>query len=44
MLITVLKSKIYKAKLTNASLKYSGSLGIDKEIMDKVNLFPYEKI
>lgn len=44
MLINVLKSKIYKAKLTFASLEYSGSFGIDKAIMKKVNILPYEKL
>ncbi|EKD26994.1 MAG: Aspartate 1-decarboxylase [uncultured bacterium] len=44
MLVEVLKSKIYKAVVTHSSINYSGSFGIDKNIMDKVNLYQYEKI
>ena len=44
MLVTVLKSKIHRAKVTHINLDYSGSFGIDKDIMAKVGLVPYEKI
>ena len=44
MIISVLKSKIHKARITDSNLNYQGSLGIDKDIMDKVGLYDYEKI
>jgi aspartate 1-decarboxylase len=44
MLITLLKSKIYRAIVTKASLEYSGSLGIDEAFMKKAGIIPYEKL
>ena len=44
MEITMLKSKIHRATVTGASVDYEGSLTIDKELMDKIGLLPYEKV
>ena len=44
MLVSLLKSKIHKARVTQADLHYEGSLGIDQDIMDEVGLHPWEKI
>ncbi len=44
MLISVLKSKIYRAILTDASIEYPGSFGIDKKIMEETGILPYEKL
>jgi aspartate 1-decarboxylase len=44
MLIHVLKSKIHRAQVTAGDVNYEGSLGIDRDLMDKVGLLPYEKI
>lgn len=44
MLIQLLKSKILRAEVTDSSLNYEGSLGIDSELMDMIGLLPYEKI
>lgn len=44
MQISLLKSKIHRAKVTEASLDYQGSLTIAKDLMDRVGLLPYEKI
>ena len=44
MLVTLLKSKILRAKVTDSNLHYEGSLGMDKAWMEEVGLFPYEKI
>jgi aspartate 1-decarboxylase len=44
MLIHVLKSKLHRAMVTAAHLDYEGSLTIDRELMDRVGLVPYEKI
>lgn len=44
MHIHLLKSKILRAEVTDSSLNYEGSLGIDSELMDMVGLLPYEKI
>src|SRR5690606_209582 len=44
MQIQLLKSKLLRAEVTDSSVDYEGSLGIDISLMDKVGLLPYEKI
>lgn len=44
MKIEILKSKLHKAKVTEANLKYIGSIGIDEDLMDSVNLIENEKV
>ena len=40
----MLKSKIHRATVTEADLHYEGSLSIDKELMDAVDLHPFERV
>ena len=44
MLVHVLKSKIHRARVTAGDVEYEGSLGIARDLMDKVGLLPYERI
>lgn len=44
MMRTMLKSKISYATVTEAQLYYQGSITIDKDIMDKANILPHEKV
>ena len=44
MLITLLKSKIHRAKVTAADLNYVGSITIDSELMALADLLPWEKV
>ncbi len=44
MLISVCKSKIHKATVTEANLNYEGSITIDKKIMEQAGILPYEKV
>ncbi len=44
MRIEVLKSKIHKATITESDLNYIGSIGIDENLMDAVNLIENEKV
>lgn len=44
MQVHLLKSKIHRAQVTDAHLEYEGSLTIAADLMEKVGLFPYEKI
>lgn len=44
MYLQVVKSKIHRAEVTDASLYYEGSLAIDREFMDLTGIKPYEKI
>lgn len=40
----VLRSKIHKAKVTEANLNYIGSITIDSELLDKAGFVPGEKV
>ncbi len=44
MLINVLKSKIHRATVTDAQIHYTGSITIDKTIMEHAKIFPFEKV
>lgn len=44
MLITLLKSKILRATITDTNRDYEGSLVVDSWLMEQVGLIPYEKI
>lgn len=44
MLITVCKSKIHRATITDCSLDYVGSMTIDEDLMKAADLVEYEKI
>lgn len=39
-----LRAKIHKATVTEADLAYIGSITIDRDLMDLVELSPYEKV
>lgn len=44
MQITVCKSKIHRATVTQADLHYVGSITIDSELMRLADLIPYEQV
>ena len=44
MKITICKSKLHRARVTDAHVDYDGSLTIDPELMELANIYPYEKI
>lgn len=44
MQVTLLKSKLLRAEVTDRALHYEGSLAIDSALMEQVGLRPYEKI
>jgi aspartate 1-decarboxylase len=44
MTIEVLKSKIHRAKITQAELHYVGSIAIDEDLLDAANLIAGEKV
>jgi len=44
MLIEVLKSKIHRARVTEANLNYVGSITIDEDLMDGANIIANEKV
>ena len=44
MQIKLLKSKIHRAKVTDANLDYEGSIAIDSDLMKDANIQDYEKV
>ena len=44
MFRTMMKSKIHRARVTEADLNYVGSITIDADIMEKVDILPNEKV
>jgi aspartate 1-decarboxylase len=44
MQVTLLKSKLLRAEVTDRALHYEGSLAIDSALMEQIGLVPYEKI
>ncbi|NVN95320.1 MAG: aspartate 1-decarboxylase [Bacteroidetes bacterium] len=44
MQIEVLKSKIHRAIITEANINYIGSITIDEDLMDSVNLIENERV
>lgn len=41
---TLFKSKIHRARITQADLHYEGSLTIDLDLMKTADILPYEKV
>ena len=44
MTIQILKSKIHRARITQAELHYVGSITLDPDLMDAANLIEGEKV
>ncbi|MCA9053614.1 MAG: aspartate 1-decarboxylase, partial [Planctomycetaceae bacterium] len=44
MYLSLLKSKLHMATVTQTELTYHGSITIDPVLMDEVGLLPYEKV
>lgn len=44
MLITLMKSKIHKARVTEANLNYMGSITIDEDLIDAAGIICNEKV
>ncbi|MBO9684336.1 MAG: aspartate 1-decarboxylase [Flavisolibacter sp.] len=44
MNISILKSKIHRAVITEANLNYVGSLTLDEDLMEAANLIEHEKV
>lgn len=44
MYVTMFKSKIHRAKVTDANLNYVGSISIDADLMKKADILENEKV
>ncbi len=42
MQLSVLKCKLHRACVTHAELDYEGSCAIDRDLMDRAGILPYE--
>jgi len=40
----MLKSKIHRARVTEANIDYEGSISIDKRLMEAADILPYEQV
>ena len=41
---TLLKSKIHRARVTDADLEYEGSVTLDAALMEAAGILPYERV
>ena len=41
---TMLKSKIHRARVTDANIDYEGSVTIDRKLMAEADILPYEQV
>ena len=41
---TMLKSKIHRARVTDANINYEGSCAIDRKLLKEADILPYERI
>ncbi len=44
MLRTMLRSKIHRARVTQADLNYEGSITVDTDLLDEAKMVPFEKV
>lgn len=44
MKVTMFKSKLHQLKVTESNLHYEGSITIDRDLLDKAGILPYEKV
>lgn len=44
MMLTLMKSKIHRARVTGADLEYEGSITIDRGLMDAAGMLTHEQV
>jgi len=44
MLRTVLGAKIHRARVTDVNIDYEGSLDVDQEVLERVDMIPGERV
>ena len=44
MLLKLMKSKIHRARVTQCDMHYEGSISIDRDWLDEVDILPYEQV
>jgi len=43
-MLTLLKSKLHRAIVTEANLNYEGSITVDPELLEAADILPYEQV
>lgn len=43
-MLTMMKAKIHRAKVTQCDLHYEGSISIDRDWLDEAGILPYEQV
>ncbi len=41
---TMLKSKLHRARVTDANIQYEGSITVDAELLEAADILPYEMV
>lgn len=44
MFLTMLKCKLHRATVTRTELEYEGSISIDRDLMDRAGILPFEQV
>jgi len=44
MFVKILKSKLHRARVTDAKLHYPGSMAVDSALMEAAGILPYESV
>jgi len=44
MFLTVLKAKLHRATVTRTELDYEGSISIDRDLLDRAGILPFEQV
>lgn len=44
MLLTMMKAKLHRGRVTQADLDYEGSIAIDRDLLDAAGILPHEHV
>jgi aspartate 1-decarboxylase len=44
MLLTMLKTKLHRARVTQSDINYEGSITIDTDLLERAGILPYEQV
>jgi aspartate 1-decarboxylase len=44
MLLTMMKAKFHRATVTATDLEYEGSIAIDRDLLDRAGILPFEQV
>ena len=44
MILTLLKAKLHRARVTQTDINYEGSISVDAELLERANILPHEQV